>query len=58
MQAEFKKNLKDRILPSLIQCEEVRRKRKTLDRRNAASMKAWINNYLKKMKVFQSDNMQ
>lgn len=60
MEQEFKINLKDGILPSLVQCEEVRKKHKILQRRNAPTMKAWINNSLKKKKICQSkgDNVQ
>lgn len=54
MHKEFKKNLEDRILPSLNLCNEIREKHKVLQHRNAATMKAWINNSIKKMKVWES----
>lgn len=47
MKTVCKKNLVNRILPGLKLCNDVRKMYPILERRNPASMNAWINNYLR-----------
>lgn len=51
MKKEFNENLEKRVLPGLKRCEDVRNKHAILRKRNAESIKAWINNFLRKKTV-------
>lgn len=46
----FKKNLDDGILPGLKFCAEIQQRYKVLENRNPATIKAWVNNMLRKKK--------
>lgn len=48
MREIFTKNLRDGILPGLKLCEDVRQQFPVLKNRTAVTMKAWINNEMKK----------
>nr|CAI5841914.1 unnamed protein product [Callosobruchus analis] len=59
MREEFKRNLEDGILPGLKYCESILNKYECLSRhREAESMKAWVNNTMRKKKKKLDDDMQ
>lgn len=58
MKIEFKKNLEVEVLPGLKLCEALRNKYDVLKKRNAASIKAWVNHTIRKSrKITQLGNV-
>nr|CAI5840285.1 unnamed protein product [Callosobruchus analis] len=58
MTGEFKRNLEDGILPGLKYCQSILNKYECLRRhRNAESMKAWVNNTMRKKKKKLNDDV-